>query len=45
MDPNTSGLFIALTIIGIMFAVGLSFYYIKVGAKTSFSLRVSFAIF
>jgi hypothetical protein len=31
MDPNTIGVFIALTIIGIMFAVGLSFYYIKVG--------------
>jgi hypothetical protein len=29
MDQNTSGVFIALTILGIMFAAGLSFYYIK----------------
>jgi hypothetical protein len=29
MDPNTRGVLIALTIVGIMFAAGLGFHYIK----------------
>ena len=29
MDPNTRGVLIALIIIGVMFAAGLGFHYIK----------------